>query len=125
MSNNFIGMGSNSALSKNSAEGLMNLLQLSILGNHGGVNINSPISPGQNLTALNAGISANSNLLPNKANYYQHQVGNNLNALGVGNMTNSVNLTQPQVHLQPIVKTGRPIVNTTNLAANNLQQHVS
>lgn len=124
MSNNFLGVGSNTGLSKNAAEGIMNLLQLSLLGNNAGVNLNSPISPGQNLTGLNAsGLSSNSNLLTNKSNYYPHQVsGSNLNALG--NIANAVNLTQQQVHMQPIVKTGRPIVNTANLASNSIQQQV-
>lgn len=53
--------------------------------------------------------------------YLQNAAG--MTGMGMVNMSNAVNLPQQSILPQPIVKTGRPIVNTTNLAANNLQQH--
>lgn len=47
MSNNFI--GGNSALSKNSTDGLLNLLQLSLLGNNGSVNATTASVPVANM----------------------------------------------------------------------------
>lgn len=38
-------------------------------------------------------------------------------------IANMSNIPQQSILPQAIVKTGRPIVNTTNLAANNLQPH--
>lgn len=53
--------------------------------------------------------------------YLQNAAG--MTGIGVMNMSNAVNLPQQSILPQAIVKTGRPIVNTTNLAANNMQQH--
>lgn len=64
--------------------------------------------------------------MQNKSNFYPHQDGGNLNSIGVGNLASGGNLGQQQSIIpQPIVKTGRPIVNTGNLATNNLQHQVN
>ncbi|XP_055310650.1 cold shock domain-containing protein E1 isoform X3 [Sitodiplosis mosellana] len=125
MSNNFMGVGGNSALSKSSTDGILNLLQLSLLGNNAGVNVNASAVPTSTITSLNSGIVPNSNnIMTAKANFYPQNVVPNLSGLGgVGNMQQSI-ISQSQINsAQPIVKTGRPIVNTANLAANNAQQH--
>lgn len=90
MSNNFMGVGGNSALSKNSTDGILNLLQLSLLGNNAGVNVNASVAPVSNITTLNSGIvSTTNNIMVAKANFYPQ---NNLSGIG--------NIQQP---LQPSV----------------------
>lgn len=63
MSNNFIN-GGNVGLSKNTADGLLNLLQMSLLGTNGGVNVsNAGPTSVPNIANLNNGIAANTNNL--------------------------------------------------------------
>ncbi|XP_031630899.1 cold shock domain-containing protein E1 isoform X2 [Contarinia nasturtii] len=137
MSNNFLGVGGNSALSKNSTDGILNLLQLSFLGNNAGVNVNSSAAPATSINSLSSGIVPNTNnIMVAKSNFYSQTVANNLSGLGVSNIQQSIipqsicnfieNCLDSQQQLnpnQPIVKTGRPIVNTANLATSNTQQH--
>lgn len=151
MSNNFL--SGNPTLSKNSTDGLLNLLQLSLLGNNGSVNINTSSAsvPIANLNArlvvvscfllmnkskptsqqklmnkkflfLNSASAANNLMGMKSANLYLQSAAG-MTGIGMANMSNAINLPQQSILSQPIVKTGRPIVNTTNLAANNLQPH--
>lgn len=96
MSNNFLGVGGNSALSKTSTDGILNLLQLSLLGNNAGVNVNTSAVPTSTITSLNSGIVPNSNnIMTAKANFYPQNVAPNLGGLGgVGNIQQSI-MSQP------------------------------
>lgn len=86
MSNNFMGVGGNSALSKNSTDGILNLLQLSLLGNNGGVNVNASVAPTNNLNSGGGIIQNANNIMAAKANFYQ----TNLSGIGVGNIQQSI-----------------------------------
>lgn len=102
MSNNFVGVG-NSAITKNSADCLLNLLQLNLLG--GGNNTASP----------SANINSN-NILSAKPNFY-HQ------SAGIGGSNNCQQQPIIQQQLPPQKIAGRAIINTANLAVNSQQQH--
>lgn len=83
-----MGVGGNSALSKNSADGILNLLQLSLLGNNAGVNVNAA-PPTSNITNLSGSCVPNSNnvMTAAKANFYPQSVGATLGALSVNSLT--------------------------------------
>lgn len=90
MSNNFMGVGGNSALTKNSTDGILNLLQLSLLGNNAGVNAGAG-APTSNISNLNSSIVPNSNsIMAAKANFYPQSVGANLSGIGVGSLAAGV-----------------------------------
>lgn len=188
-----MGVGGNSALSKNSTDGILNLLQLSLLGSNAGVNVNAAATSSSSITNMNTSIVPNTNnMMAAKTNFYSQSVGANLTGIGIGNIAGGIMTPQPIIsqsvcvpylsigfgkpqkylleHLfkqlplinssvvflnvyiqqfyltvliiikflmmftfffylkqlnqaQPIIKTGRPIVNTANLAANTVQQH--
>lgn len=91
MSNNFtMGVGGNSAITKNSTDGILNLLQLSLLGNNGGVA--ATIAPTSNITSI---VPNSNNIMATKANFYPQSVGANLSGLGVGNIAAGVIQQQP------------------------------
>lgn len=92
MSNNFMGGGGNSALSKNSTDGILNLLQLSLLGNNAGVNATS--TPTSNISNTN-------NLMAAKANFYSQSVGANLSGIGVNNISGGIMTSQSMIS-QPV-----------------------
>lgn len=97
MSNNFMGVGGNSALSKNSTDGILNLLQLSLLGNNAGVNVNAA-PPTSNISNLSGSIVPNSNNVmtaSKAANFYPQSVGATLSGLNVNNITGGVLTQQP------------------------------
>lgn len=122
MSNNFIGV-SNSTMSKNSTDCLLNLLQMNILSGGGGNNVVPPSSS----AAVN--ISNTNSILTVKPNFF-HQ------SLGLGSQMSGgqqAMMQQQQQHQQqpqqqqqqqlPQQKiSGRPIINTGNLASNHHQQ---
>lgn len=87
-----MGVGGNSALSKSSTDGILNLLQLSLLGNNAGVNVNASAVPTSAINSLNSGIVQNSNnIMATKANFYPQNVAQNLSGLGgVGNIQQSI-----------------------------------
>lgn len=98
MSNNFMGVSGNSALSKNSTDGILNLLQLSLLGNNAGVNVNASAVPTSTITSLNSGIVPNSNnIMAAKANFYPQNVATNLSGLGP-----AINSLQQSMISQPV-----------------------
>lgn len=91
-----MGVGGNSGLSKSSTDGILNLLQLSLLGNNAGVNVNTSAVPTSTITSLNSGIIPNSNnIMVSKPNFYPQNVAPNLSGLtGVGNIQQSI-ISQP------------------------------
>lgn len=101
MSNNFMGVSGNSALTKNSTDGILNLLQLSLLGNNAGVNAGAG-APTSNISNLNSSIVPNSNsIMAAKANFYPQSVGANLSGIGVGSISAGV-LPQQSIMPQPV-----------------------
>lgn len=99
MSNNFMGVGGNSALSKNSTDGILNLLQLSLLGNNAGVN---NAAPTQNITNLNSSIVPNTNnLMAAKTNFYSQSVGASMSGIGVSSIASGILSSQP-IMSQPV-----------------------
>lgn len=97
MSNNFMGVGGNSALSKNSTDGILNLLQLSLLGNNGGVNMNAAAAaPTSTISNMNSGMGPNSsNIMAGKANFYSQSVGASLSGINVTSIAGGVMTQQP------------------------------
>lgn len=95
MSNNFLGLDNNSAISKNSAECLLNLFQFNLLNNGG-----------------SAGNSS--------SNHLNIGGGNNSPSIGNGFVSNGVSSTKPiffgGTATKPTGNTGRAITNTGNLA---------
>lgn len=99
MSNNFLG------LSKNQTDGILNLLQLSLLGNNPGVNVNAAAAgpPTSNITNLSGSIVPNSNNVMTAAkaaaaNFYPQSVGGGAAAtsgIGVNNIAGGVLTQQP------------------------------
>lgn len=92
MSNNFLG------LSKNQTDGILNLLQLSLLGNNAGVNVNAATPPTSNITNLSGSIVPNSNNVmtaAKAANFYPQSVGATSSGIGVNNITGGVLTQQP------------------------------
>lgn len=87
-----MGGGGNSALSKNSTDGILNLLQLSLLGNNAGVNATS--TPTSNISNTN-------NLMAAKANFYSQSVGANLSGIGVNNISGGIMTSQSMIS-QPV-----------------------
>lgn len=80
MSNNFLG------LSKNQTDGILNLLQLSLLGNNAGVN--TATVPTSNISNLSGSIVPNSNNVMTSAkaaaaNFYPQSVGAASSGMGV------------------------------------------
>lgn len=77
MSNNFLG------LSKNQTDGILSLLQLGLMGNNAGVNVNAATVPASNITNLSGSIVPNSNNVMTSAkaaavaaaNFYPQSVG--------------------------------------------------
>lgn len=90
MSNNFLG------LSKNQTDGILNLLQLSLLGNNAGVNVNAG-PPTSNITNLSGSIVPNSNnvMTAAKTNFYSQSVGGTSSGIGVNNIGGGVLSQQP------------------------------
>lgn len=86
MSNNFLG------LSKNQTDGILNLLQLSLLGNNAGVNVNAATgAQTSNITNLSGSIVPNSNNVMTAAkaaaaaaNFYPQSVGAASSGMGGG-----------------------------------------
>ncbi len=103
MSNNFLGLDNNSAISKNSAECLLNLFQFNLL-NNGGSSTNSA------------------------ANHLNNIIGggsNNSSSIGNGYGNNGVSSTKPIFFggsTKPSGNTGRAITNTGNLANSSFGQ---
>lgn len=98
MSNNFMGVGGNSALSKNSTEGILNLLQLSLLGSNAGVNVNvnAAATSTSSITNMNTSIVPNTNnIMAAKTNFYSQSVGGNLTGIGIGNIGGGIMTPQP------------------------------
>lgn len=96
-----MGVGGNSALTKNSTDGILNLLQLSLLGNNAGVNAGAG-APTSNISNLNSSIVPNSNsIMAAKANFYPQSVGANLSGIGVGSIASGV-LPQQSIMPQPV-----------------------
>lgn len=107
MSNNFIGVGNSTLSNKNSADCLLNLLQLNLLGSNGGGANGPTVATLNSLSGNGGGIPTNTNLITGKPNYFhQSSVPNGIPS-----------------GMMPAVKTGRPIINTGNLGTNNMQQH--
>lgn len=109
MSNNFIGVGNSTLSNKNSADCLLELLQLNLLGRNGS-GVNGPNVANINNMSGNGGncvVPTSTNLLTGKPNYF-HQ-----SSLPNGGIPSG---------MMPALKTGRPIINTTNLGTNNMQQ---
>lgn len=111
-----MGVGGNSALSKNSTDGILNLLQLSLLGSNAGVNVNTGAPPTSNITNLSGSIVPNSNNVMTAAkaaaNFYPQSVSATLSGLSVNSITGGV------VQQQPIISqsvSSKPIQNIFQL----------
>lgn len=102
MSNNFLNLDNNSAISKNSAECLLNLFQFNLLNN------------GANNTNSSANNSAAANHLNNIIGNAASSIGNGFGSGGGGNNTKPIFFGG--TGNKPIGNTGRAITNTGNLA---------
>lgn len=101
MSNNFLGLDNNSAISKNSAECLLSLLQFNLLNTGGG----------------------SSNTSSNHLNHIGG--GNSSSTIGNGFVNNGISNTKPIFfggNIKPLGNTGRAITNTGNLVNSSYGQ---